>query len=340
MKITLLGTLSRRSGGASLGTVAAAGALAFAAGCTLTVTPLGDDAGATPDGSVVTSDGGGDASVDAADASVARCDLATPFATVADVGSVVASATLRSDELEMFSVNAAGALLRATRTSVGAAFGTPEVVDMPVPAKKMAVHLAPDGLRLYLTAYVRTGSEPGDGHPELFTTTRASLAAAFAAPAALSLKAPVFNVLNTPHVTADGASLFFTAAGGGSTGVFEIALPAGTMEDARALGNEVFVDPRPVFTRGNVLTRDGLHMYTSVVEVNGGAGGPKDGTGALALSARASASDKFGTPVLLTSPAHVAGTNDLPQWLSPDQCRLYYVAGDGASPLKVASRAP
>lgn len=331
MKITVLGIL---------GAAAAVGACAFAPGCTLTVSPLPDDAGATPDGSVVTPDGGSDAAADAADATVARCDLATPFATVSDVGSVVASATLRSDELEMFSVDASGALLRATRPTVGAAFGTPEVVDMPVPAKKVAVHLAPDGLRLYLTAFVRTGSEPGDGHPELFTTTRASLTGAFAAPTALSLKAPVFNVLNTPHVTGDGATLFFTAAGGGSTGVFKIALPAGTMEDARALGNEVFVDPRPVFTRGNVLTGDGLHMYTSVVEVNGGAGGPKDGTGTLALATRSSASDKFGTPVLLTSPAHVAGTNDLPQWLSPDQCRLYYVAGDGASPLKVAARTP
>lgn len=331
MKITMLGIL---------GAVAAVGAFAFAPGCTLTITPLPDDAGATPDGGGTLPDGGNDAAADVADAAVPRCDLATPFATVSDVGLVAASATLRADELEMFSVDATGALLRATRANVGAAFGAPEAVDMPLPSKKMAVHLAPDGLRMYLTAYVRTGSEPGDGHPELFTTTRTSLAGAFAAPTALSLKAPVFNVLNTPHVTTDGASLFFTAAGGGSTGVFKIALPAGTLEDARALGNEVFVDPRPVFTRGNVLTADGLHMYTSVVEVNGGAGGPKDGTGTLALSARTSTTAKFGTPVLLTSPAHVAGTNDLPQWLSPDQCRLYYVAGDGASPLKVASRAP
>jgi hypothetical protein len=327
MKLTVLGIL---------GAAAAVGAFAFAPGCTLTVTPLGDDAGATPDGGGALPDGGNDA----ADAAVPRCELATPFATVSDVGVVVASATLRADELEMFSVDATGALLRATRANASAAFGAPEVVDMPVPAKKMAVHLAPDGLRLYLTAFVRTGNEPGDGHPELFTSTRPSLAGAFAAPTALALKAPVFNVLNTPNVTTDGASLFFTAAGGGSTGVFKIALPAGTLEDARALGNEVFVDPRPVFTRGNVLTADGLHMYTSVVEVNGGAGGPLDGTGTLALSARSTTAAKFGTPVLLTSPAHVAGTNDLPQWLSPDQCRLYYVAGDGASPLKVASRAP
>ncbi len=331
MKITVLGTL---------GLLAVAGAFAFAPGCTLTVTPIADDAGATPDASVVTPDGGSDAGPDGADGAVARCDLATPFATVSDVGAVAASATLRSDELEMFSVDAAGALLRSTRAAVGAAFGTAEVVDMPVPAKKMAVHLAPDGLRLYLTAFVRTGNEPGDGHPELFTTARASLAAAFAAPTALSLQAPVFNVLNTPHLAPDGASLYFTAAGGGSTGVFKIALPSGTLAEARALGNEVFVDPRPTFTRGNVVTRDGLHMYTSVVEVNGGAGGPLDGTGTLAFATRASAADKFGTPVLLSSPAHVAGTNDLPQWLSPDQCRLYYVAGDGASPLKVASRAP
>ncbi len=330
MRITLL---------ALLGAAGAVAALAFAPGCTLTVSPLPDEAGAGG-GGVSAPDGGSDATTDAADGAVARCELATPFASVSDLGAAAASATLRSDELEMFAVDASGALSRSTRTSIGAPFGVPEVVDMPVPAKKMAVHLAADGLRLYLTAFVRTGNEPGDGHPELFTTTRASLTSAFAPPTALSLKAPVFNVLNTPHVTTDGASLFFTAAGGGSTGVFKIALPSGTMEDARALGNEVFVDPRPVFTRGNVLTGDGLHMYTSVVEVNGGAGGPKDGTGTLALAARASASDKFGTPVLLSSPAHVAGTNDLPQWLSPDQCRLYYVAGDGAAPLKVASRTP
>ncbi len=102
------------------------------------------------------------------------------------------------------------------------------------------------------------------------------------------------------------------------------------------MGNEVFVDPQPTFTKAGVVTQDGLHMITALTSVMVG-GGPMAGTGRFAVADRAVVTAKFGTPAALLSPAHVDGTDDYPVWLSPDRCNLYYIHGNN---LQIAQRVP
>jgi hypothetical protein len=270
----------------------------------------------------------------------ATCALDSPFTSVADVGLSTRMVTLRDDELEIFTVDAAGVLRHAKRASIGVPFDASEVVDLPSPAQKVSVSITGDGLSLYVVG--RVEAPPAPPFNQLFLAERTTPTSAFGAATSLPLSSPPATTFSEIHLAHDRSGLYFVHQPSGTPLTFLSALPSGTLAQATEDGGDVFGE-QILVARGLVPTRDGLHLYAGMREA-GDAGELLfvDGTRKLALASRASTAVPFDRPTYLAAPAHTAGADERPVWLSKDQCRLYFLSGSESADaaLKVATRAP
>lgn len=263
------------------------------------------------------------------------CAPDAPFVgSSAVVGGDTRSAALRSDELELFVVTRDGALDHFARPTAGAAFApsTPialaGITDATTLGPKVTgVGLSEDGLSLYVTAPQADARPPVS---TLYVAHRAALSAAFGTPAQQDLHVEISLTLTSPVPDADESTLYYTVLGGGGARILRRALVSGTPQSP-------FAAP-PAFTNGSVLSHDGLRLYTAVGQVPEHSGA-KNGMFALALASRDDASASFGAPVNVTSLPHTDGIDEVPLWLSPDECRLYYFRGTFSSgELRVATK--
>ena len=317
--------------------------------------------------SSVNNDGGSDASIndasndvttdvatndvtngDASDAAV-MCSSTKPFNTPQPISGFATAAweaapRLAPDELTMWFEGGGGAytnstnleqLFVATRAKRTDAFGTAIAlgIDKNATYSQMNPTVTSNGLTLFYTFWGSPANEA-----RIWVATRANQLTDFAGPAALSGIATNQNTAwdSQPFVTADGAELWFnsTRTGGSAQG-----------------GQDIYVAPQTGQTYSNpalqaalsstsddwfpVLSDDRLTIY--IASNRSGTSGSDD----IWRATRTSTQVPFSAPTLvaeLNSPGE-----DLPAWLSPDNCRLYMsttrINGDSWD-LFVAERTP
>jgi Tol biopolymer transport system component len=238
-------------------------------------------------------------------------------------------------------------------------------------ATDRGARLSPDELTVYFH------SDRGGGSLDLYTGSRSSRAAAFSGVTALSAVNDPSTADAWPTVTADGLSLFFEAQRTGvpevwiatrSTVVAAFSSPAPVanvgsmtaqpfvMPDGSALyfivvpgdlyraergpsgqyGTPVMVTTvnTPSLEYLPVLTPDELTLYFGSNRADPPAKGDFD----IWMSTRASRTDNWQPPVNVQELNTAA--EELPTWISSDNCRLYFNRGSGGpSKVFVAERA-
>ena len=100
-------------------------------------------------------------------------------------------------------------------------------------------------------------------------------------------------------------------------------------------GHDVF-DPSPVAS-GIVPTEGGQYAYVGQQSWVG------DGAllFSVALAAKPGGAPMYGVPAVIGAPVNTGGNGGVPQWLSSDECSLYYIAvspGGGFLQLNVARK--
>jgi hypothetical protein len=324
--------------------------------------PGSDAGGNTADGSMFETDSGG-GPVDSGTAP--KCDPTAPFTSVKVLqgfssGDNEASPRLSPDELTLYYFSGAGLgvskVYVATRAKRTDNFGAPTALPI-----NDATHgnfdptVSLDGLTIYWGVANFDGAS-GFGQ-DIWKATRASVGDPFSNPTRVSgiLTVPAYpqdsGIFDSwPFLSADGSQLWFTST-----------RSRPSLANIFLAGNDIFV-----------ATKSGgeFSVVTAVTELNSDSGipaidGGRVGSGAAVISADALtiyvSSDRTGTKgysdiwtshrttasSIWPAPTNVAELNtaqsDLPGWLSPDNCRLYFtsdrqMAGNGD--LFLAERAP
>jgi hypothetical protein len=270
-----------------------------------------------------------DAAADAAtsgagDAGSARCDPTAAFGKPVALTTLNTSAhdehpDLSDDELTIyFSSNRPGTLggfdvYQATRATTSEPFGN----AVPVPGinttvDQRAPRMSADQLSMYavMRSSISTGFHIG-------LATRASVTVAFNG---LQMVANINNADNSadPHLLASGNIMYLTSDLAGNYGLYRSAKV-----------NGAFSTPSPVpgvnldtsVTENNpVVTADELTLFFGS-DRPGGAGDLD-----IYQARRASVADGFGAPVPLT--AANSTVSEVPNWISPDGCSLYFTRLD------------
>lgn len=290
-----------------------------------------------------------DVAPDAADAAPVSCSPTKPFGAPQPISGFATAAweaapRLSPDELTMWFEGGGGTytntinleqLFVATRTSRTVAFGaaTPLAIDTSATYSQMNPTVTSNGLTLFYTFWGSPANEA-----RIWVATRANELTDFTGPAALAGIATNQNTSwdSQPFITADGKELWFnsTRTGGGALG-----------------GQDIYVAPQTGQTYSNptlqsalssssddwfpILSDDRLTIYIATNRVGG------NGNNDIWRSTRASTQDAFPAPTVVTELN--SGNDDLPAWLSPDNCRLYIsttrINGDSWD-LFMAERAP
>lgn len=266
---------------------------------------------------------GGGGSADAPlDQPVARCDPRGAFGAPVEVAGINsdlddAAARLSADELEItFSRRTDGLwdLWRATRDAPDAPFGPPALVTIVNSVSSdLWPTISPDGLTML---YQADRTIPGTYH--VWRSTRASLTVPFGPP---MLRGDLRDHDVNPMLANDHA-LYFSSEMRGGLGLGEIlrspidangAIGAPELvvggvnsvahEDAPAITS----DERVMFFRR--LTAGETDVYTA---------------------ARSTPSDGFGAAVPVPGLA-APGVSEVPNWISPDGCHLYFHTNATAS---------
>ncbi|HEX4512708.1 MAG TPA: hypothetical protein VH054_04205 [Polyangiaceae bacterium] len=275
-----------------------------------------------------------DAPADAGDGSVAMCDVDAAFSVptaFATLDSTASDAHLRLAPNELsgyFQTQRDGGLgnydvYTATRTSIG---DTWTAVGPVTPVNSSAAEVDPSVSGDLLTLYLSRSSQ-------LMRATRASASAAFGAPALV----PVINSAASdfgPYVIADNSALYFSSTRNSDAGVAELFV-------TQPLADGGFTAPANVNgaalktgdNRFAAVTDDQLVLYFGSNRTGG------QGNYDIWVATRASTSVAFGTPRVV---AEVSSASDeTPDWVSSDRCRLYFSSNRGASyDLYVASKLP
>ena len=263
-----------------------------------------------------------DAKVDAApdsavppDAAAARCDPSKPFGPPALIPSINSDvrdqgAELIDDLTIIFGSDRppGTGLYVATRATPTGPFGTPApLTAINATGGATGPTLTADGLTMYYA--LTTGQDPGD----IYVTHRNSRADAFVAGTRVAGVNTTAADLD-PFISADGATLYFDSAQGGTALHLYVALrqPSGSFATPQALTafNTGAVDGHPV------LSPDGLTLYWSSTRTDGG---PKGGTD-IWSARRTSTAGEFAGPAPvaeLNSPM-----NESMSWVSPDNCMV------------------
>ncbi|HEY8079964.1 MAG TPA: hypothetical protein VIF62_37790 [Labilithrix sp.] len=297
--------------------------------------PPGDDGPAPPP----PDDGGDEADAPFTFDAGSGCDGATAFGAPVAIGELNStgndvSATLSPDELTVYFASdrpghlGAGSVYSATRAARTASFGTPALVPNVNNANQDVVNpsVTGDGKKLYLQIAV------GAGAPHIYVASRASAGASFGTPVAVAnVNSGAQDFL--PTISLDGNTLAFSsnranaqefvlyeAVGSGGT----FGTPAVMAGIATGVSPSVDTDP--------VLTADGLTLYFASER--------DDAAYHVYVAHRATPLGTFAAPAQATelnSPIG-SGIADLPNWLSPDGCRMYLTRGAATGDLYVATR--
>lgn len=316
----------------SLGAAVVLGAYAAAAGCVGDDPSVGPsaDAGqetATSDGHPSNEGGEADGHADSgsdpdADAGTdAACSALAPFKTLQQVTSIDTTA---SEEGAWFSPDEKIAYITTRRPDSGAGGndifsasrlqrGDPFsaftlMANINSTANDEIATVSRDGLTIYLAS-----DRPGLGSFDIYVATRATASADFGAPS------PVANVNGTSYdyptwISPDGNTLYLESARDNPKGaLYRSARVGGTFQPAVAVSELSSVSGESA----GVLSPDQLVIYFFSRRTGTGALGGGD----IWMATRGSTSDPFTSLAPLTSINSDA--LDVPEWASPDGCRLY-----------------
>jgi len=175
----------------------------------------------------------------------------------------------------------------------------------------------------------------GPGTYDVYVATRTSTAAQFSTP---SLVPNVDSNLGDgqPHILADGSALYFVSfrPGVGDADIWRSSFQPGAGFAAPVIVSTINT-PGPEYAA--TPTTDELAIYFA----SNRADAPAKGSFDIWMAKRASSSASFDPPVnvqeLNTS------NNEIPDWISPDRCRLYFDrlgTTAGGDKIYVAERAP
>jgi hypothetical protein len=276
-----------------------------------------------------------DAGVDAIDAAAPMCDpdaaFAAPkaFSTLNTTGNDVHMRLVPSSELVAYfqSVRDGGFgaadIYTATRPSIGDTWtGIADVVGVNTSTADTDPTVSADQLTLYYTHA-----------SDIYRATRSTITAGFGAPVALGAINSTLSEF-APYLVDDGSSLYFSSTRDSDAGVASLFVtqPLGdggftpvVLVDGSGLGNGD--------NRFAAVTADQLVMYFAS---NRSAG---QGGFDIWTATRTSTSMPFGAPRAV--PEVSSASNEWPDWISSDRCRLYFSSNRGAGDdLYVATKTP
>jgi Tol biopolymer transport system component len=247
------------------------------------------------------------------------CDLTKPFGTprllpkVNELHVDDAHARFSTDERTIYFSsyrNGAFQIFTASRALVTDDFGTPALLPVVnTGAAETQPMLSSDGLSLYFEAD-RSGSD------DIYLAKRMSLVDPF--PVGTAVAVNISGISDqTPFLSPDGAELWFASsrAPGTAYKIFHVPPASATASESAEL-NTAGID-----TLAPVLSANGQTIYFASKR-DGGSGGYDIWS---ATRASAVAGTAFGTPANLSSlnPDLNSSVDDLPSWVSVDDCRLY-----------------
>ncbi|MBX3227414.1 MAG: PD40 domain-containing protein [Labilithrix sp.] len=286
-----------------------------------------------PDAGAVGVEAGSDARVEEA-----SCDPGTDFGppvlvpgSLHAAGTTEAAPTLTDDELELFferRAGAEGAIFSARRDSIDEPFGeSAEVTELGSTGRSFAPTLTGDGLALFWSEQTVEGQTITAG--AIMATRRLARDKRFGPPEPYRTPAET-SIRVLPHVTGDGAELYFSVLEAPNVSRIHRSLrddrstyqaPARVAELAAGSASE----------GGVAMSRDGLTMFFA--SDRAGTLGGAD----VFMATRPSRAEAFTN--IAHVPALSSPRSDRPGWLSRDGCRLYLGsdrASDGS--LYVATR--
>jgi Tol biopolymer transport system component len=282
--------------------------------------PLGTDSGSGGDGG--------------SDANQAACNLSAPFGTPTlvpgiDTASDEITASFSPDELTAY-VRAVPSfdggvgghdILIATRASRSDAFGGERVLaNVSTPGDDASATTTGDGLRIFT-------SNNSSGNYDIYVATRTTLVSDFGVPATVSGLATADDEVD-PWISRDGTIIYFARSpANGNSHIYTALAPSGAFSaptQVAELSSSTNEDLP-------VVSDDQLTIYFM---------SDRSGQRDIWMSTRAVATDGWGAP---TSVAELnTPYQELPSWLSPDKCRLYFGSdrpgGMGGRDIYVAER--
>jgi len=288
-------------------------------------------------GGVSTAPDAGDSDAPSADAPPQTCDPLAAFGTPVVIPGFESiypadEPRLTPDELAIYfgailPSDSSANIYFATRATTADPFGPPtKIAAASDEANDYGAWISADQLTLLFQSSLT-------GVSQLYVTTRASTLADFGA------AAPIANIGSgnpadhdvSPFVAADGALWFGSTRTGGQGGYDIWRAPR---------AGAGFGTPAPVDNLGSpandfvpVLSADQLTVYLDSSRAGG------TGASDIWRAQRASVGQPFGAPVEVTELD--TARHDIPGWLSPDSCRLYFQSDrDGPMKIWVATRTP
>ncbi len=282
-------------------------------------------------------DASGDGSDHAAptDSGQPPCDLGKPFMPPTPLGGNINTAdyelvgSLSPDELTIYFARGANAnqsvdIYQATRATRSDAFGNVAPVGN---VNGSLIDDAPAVTADGLTMYFESNDFDAASFFDIFVSQRTSTAMPFGTPSVVTgVSQP--NVFHRwPYVTEDGSKLYLTMQGNNAD------LP---LFEADCTGKGTCSKPVQVFVSGvadvphPVVTGDGLTLYYYQ-------------GGDVWVANRATTSSLFANAAVVTELASNQGV-DIPGWISPDSCSLYFTSqrsgSGGKYDIWVASHPP
>lgn len=262
-------------------------------------------------------DPGGDASSDGPDLGSdgdASPDVAElgPFGTPTEVGELASTfleeePTFTADRLEVYFASdrfGAKQIWRATRASVIAGWGTPEIMLELATDSAITPAVSADGLALYF-ASTRAGGGTGF---DLFVMTRANRSAPWSTPVRIDeLSSSAYD--GNPGPSADGLTMVFTSTRDGTEDLF-ISTRASVTDPWGAPVPVADVNTAAYHEGSGRLVRGGLELWFHSDRPGG------VGQFDLFVATRATPGDAFSTPQPVTE--LLSADNDWDIWVSED----------------------
>jgi hypothetical protein len=183
----------------------------------------------------------------------------------------------------------------------------------------------PDQLTLYFEGDAgRTGS--------LFFASWSTVEADFSPAVVIPIPNPGHgcNFMH-PYILPD-RSFYFTSDCDGTADLYGGTADEGQLSALRKLVNVNTGESNEALP---TLPPDGLTIYFGSDRTGPTLAGPYD----IWMATRSSKSDDFGAPVAVAE-VNTPGNNEVPIWVSPDNCRLYFSRKSTGYQLFIAERAP
>ncbi len=267
------------------------------------------------------------------DGAPTTCSLSTPFGTPVLVPGVNGTtgndgtARLSPDELTIyFYSDRSGSrdIFSATRASRSDPFGTPRAVPgVNTSAADQWPSVTADGLSMYIESTL-------NGPYQVFVSHRTTSAAEFPTPM-LVANVNIGGTNGQTFILPDESALYFASKPGtggtldlfraarGSNGQFDVPVQVSTINTA---ADEV----------GPVPTADELTFYFA----SGRTDSPAKGNLDIWRATRASRTASFNPPVSVEELN--TSNEEVPDWLSPDLCRLYFTRNVSGNKIYLATR--